>query len=77
MTHQVTIFKKYTADEGLVFDWADPHYHMEPKDPEKPDGEKIEVRDHLNAKVLFLGEDDMIENYVEVEENDATELHSK
>lgn len=67
MQKEIVILKKYEADEGLVFDWVDPHYHKEPKDPQNPDGEQIEIQDHLYAKKLFLGENDDITNYIEVE----------
>lgn len=58
MTKEVVV-EKYIADEGLVFDWVDPHYHIE------EDG--TEVRDHLYVDVLFIGRDDDISNYMEVE----------
>lgn len=58
MTTNEVIVRKYIADEGCVFDWAEPHYHTE------EDG--TEVQDHLYAKTLFLGKNDSIENYIEV-----------
>lgn len=58
MTKNEVVIRKYTADEGCVFDWVDPHYHT--------NEEGDEVRDHLYAKTLFLGKNDSIENYVEV-----------
>lgn len=62
MTKNEVVIRKYTADEGLVFDWVDPHYHTE------EDG--TEVQDHLYAKTLFLAANDDISNYVEVKKED-------
>lgn len=50
---------KYEADEGYVFDWKEPRY------VEDKDGNQIQ--EHLYAKVLFIGGNDTINNYVEVE----------
>lgn len=50
---------RYDADEGKVFDWAEPRYE------EDENGNQIQV--HLYAKTLFLGVNDSIENYIEVE----------
>ncbi len=47
---------RYDADDGFVFDWAEPRY--------LEDG----TQEHLYAKTLFIGGHDTIENYVEVEE---------
>lgn len=52
---------KYEADEGKVFDWKEPRFHKD------KDGNQIQ--DHLNAKVLFIGGTDKIENYIEVDED--------
>lgn len=51
---------RYDADEGFVFDWKEPRY------VENEAGEQIQ--EHLYAKTLFIGANDSIENYVEVEE---------
>lgn len=59
MKADIVIVRKYVADEGKVFDWAEPHYTED------------EVREHLYVKFLFLGKDDDISNYVEVEEEMA------
>lgn len=67
MKKEIMILRKFSAEDGMVFDWAMPRYHQEPKDSDNPNGEMIEVRDHLYAKKLFLGENDDIENYIEVE----------
>ena len=50
---------KYEADEGMVFDWKEPRY------VEDENGNQIQ--EHLYAKVLFIGGNDTINNYVEVE----------
>lgn len=50
---------RYDADEGYVFDWVEPRY------VEDENGEKIQ--EHLYAKTLFIGGNDSINNYVEVE----------
>ena len=50
---------RYDADEGKVFDWAEPRFEM--------DAEGNEVQIHLNAKTIFIGPSDRIENYIEVE----------
>lgn len=64
--------QRYDADEGYVFDWAEPRYDIQ----EDEDGNEISrTQIHLNAKTLFIGANDKIENYVEVaEDGTATEL---
>ena len=51
---------RYDADEGKVFDWAEPRYIE--------DENGNQVQEHLYAKTLFIGGNDSIENYIEVEE---------
>ena len=51
---------RYDADEGKVFDWKEPRYI------EDENGEQIQ--EHLYAKTLFIGGNDNIDNYIEVEE---------
>ena len=51
---------RYDADEGYVFDWKEPRYVVDET------GEQIQ--EHLYAKTLFIGLNDSIDNYVEVEE---------
>ena len=53
---------RYDADEGKVFDWANLAEHQ----TEDENGEVI--HEHLYAKTLFIGGNDTIENYVEVDE---------
>lgn len=57
---------RYDADEGKVFDWAEPHYVYVPVDETKPDGEMKQIQEHLYATTLFIGSNDSIDNYVEV-----------
>lgn len=58
---------RYDADEGKVFDWKEPRYIT------NENGE--EVREYLNVKTLFIGGNDTITNYIEVDENgNYTEL---
>lgn len=52
---------RYDADEGKEFDWKEPRYIT------NENGE--EVREHLNVKTLFIGGNDTITNYIEVDEN--------
>ena len=56
---------RYDADEGMVFDWAEPHYY------EEIDKNGIVIKkeqEHLYARTLFIGGNDAIENYIEVPE---------
>lgn len=57
---------RYDADEGKVFDWAEPRY----EDEYDKDGKHIvgQKQVHLYVKTLFIGALDSIENYMEVEE---------
>ena len=50
---------RYDADEGKVFDWREPRFN------EDEEGNK--VQEHLYAKTLFIGGNDSIDNYIEVE----------
>lgn len=60
---------RYDADEGKVFDWKEPRYIYEPIDSELGMlGEKQVGQQHLYAKTLFIGGNDSIENYIEVDE---------
>ena len=58
---------RYDADEGKLFDWKEPRFIE--------DEEGNQVQEHLNAKTLFIGNTDSIENYIEVDETgNVTEL---
>lgn len=49
---------RYDADEGKVFDWVEPRFF------EDENGNQIQ--EHLYAKTLFIGGNDSIDNYIEV-----------
>ena len=51
---------RYDADEGMVFDWAEPRF--------TEDENGNEVQEHLYVKTLFIGSHDNINNYIEVKE---------
>ena len=57
---------RYDADDGYLFDWAEPRYQDVFDEDGKPTGEKIQ--EHLYVKTLFIGGNDTIDNYIEVEE---------
>lgn len=57
---------RYDADDGYCFDWAEPRYQDVIDEDGKPTGEQ--VQEHLYAKTLFIGGNDTIDNYIEVEE---------
>ena len=60
---------RYDADDGKVFDWAEPHYQEVLIDENKPElGTKQGEQEHLYAKTLFIGSNDTIHNYIEVDE---------
>lgn len=61
MKSQEYTVQRYDADEGKVFDWVDLEAHQY----EDEDGNKIQ--EHLYVKTLFIGINDNIENYVEIE----------
>lgn len=50
---------RYDADDGMVFDWKEPRFI------EDENGKQIQ--EHLFVKTLFIGGNDSIENYIEVE----------
>lgn len=58
MKSQTFNLTRYDADEGYVFDWAEPRYI------EDENGNK--EQEHLFAKTLFIGSTDSIDNYIEV-----------
>lgn len=58
MKTQNYMVKRYDADDGMVFDWKEPHYDV--------DEEGNQIQEHLHAKTLFIGEFDSIDNYIEV-----------
>lgn len=62
---------RYDADEGKVFDWAEPHYVYVPVDETRPDGEMKQIQEHLYATTLFIGSNDSIDNYIEVYKSES------
>lgn len=59
---------RYDADEGKVFDWKESRYLQVPVNPYNPEeGTKNGEQEHLYVKTLFIGGNDTIENYVEVD----------
>lgn len=56
---------RYDADEGKVFDWKTPRYIE--------DEEGNQIQEHLNVSTLFIGGNDKIENYVEVDADGVME----
>ena len=59
---------RYDSDEGKVFDWAEPRYKEVLIDENNPElGTKQGEQEHLYAKTLFIGSNDTIDNYIEVE----------
>lgn len=61
MKSQEYTVQRYDADEGKVFDWVKLEAHQH----EDEEGNKIQ--EHLYVKTLFIGINDNIENYVEIE----------
>lgn len=61
MKSQEYTIQRFDADEGKVFDWV----NLEAHQFEDEDGNKIQ--EHLYVKTLFIGGNDNIENYVEIE----------
>lgn len=59
MKSQEYTVQRFDADEGKVFDWKEPRFL------EDEEGNKIQ--EHLYVKTLFIGINDNIENYVEIE----------
>lgn len=56
---------RYDADDGKCFDWAEPRFNEEIDEH----GNVINrVQEHLYAKTLFIGGNDSIDNYIEVDE---------
>ena len=56
---------RYDADEGKVFDWKEAHFIE--------DEEGNQIQEHLNVSTLFIGGNDKIENYVEVDADGVME----
>ena len=63
---------RYDADNGKVFDWAEPRFQDVIDEDGKPTGEK--KQEHLYVSTLFIGRTDDINNYIEVEK--PNEIHN-
>ena len=50
---------RYDADEGKVFDWKESRF--------TEDAEGNQIQEHLYAKTLFIGGNDTIDNYIEID----------
>lgn len=53
---------KYIADDGFLFDWKEPRFNED-------------EQEHLYVSVLYLGDNDSIDNYIQVEESLAIEFY--
>lgn len=53
---------KYIANNGFLFDWKEPRFNGD-------------EQEHLYVSVLFLGDNDSIDNYIQVEESVAIEFY--
>ena len=60
---------RYDADEGKVFDWAEARY-IEVEDER---GRVTQIQEHLYVTTLFIGANDSIDNYIEVDAPAAKE----
>lgn len=54
---------RYDADDNKVFDWKEPRFIGEIDE----NGNEVKIQEHLYAKTLFIGPNDNIENYVEID----------
>jgi hypothetical protein len=61
MKSQNFFITKYEADKGKVFDWANLEEHK------ITDDNGNEIQEHLYAKTLFIGSNDSIANYIEID----------
>lgn len=55
---------RYDADDGKLFDWAEPRYNEEFDENGNVIGK---TQEHLYVKTLFIGGNDSIDNYIEVD----------
>ena len=55
---------RYDADDGKLFDWAEPRYNEEFDENGNVIGK---TQEHLYVKTLFIGGNDNIDNYIEVD----------
>lgn len=50
---------RYDADDNKVFDWKEPRFIE--------DKEGNQIQEHLYARTLFIGGNDTIDNYIEID----------
>ena len=50
---------RYDADDNKAFDWKEPRFIE--------DKEGNQIQEHLYAKTLFIGGNDTIDNYIEID----------
>lgn len=55
---------KYIANDGFLFDWKEPRFNGD-------------EQEHLYVSVLFLGENDSIDNYIEVNQAESLSYYSR
>ena len=67
MKYSDFVLTRYDADDGKLFDWKEPRYTDVLDKKGNPTGEQ--TREHLYVKTLFIGANDTIENYIEVDED--------
>ena len=54
---------RYDADDNKVFDWKEPRFTTIVDE----EGNEKEIQEHLYAKTLFIGGNDTIDNYIEID----------
>lgn len=59
---------RYDADEDKVFDWSEPRFiEVQVTGEAQPQ----QIQEHLYVKTLFIGGNDSIDNYIEVDQEAA------
>ena len=61
MKTETFTLQRFDADDNKIFDWANLEAHQH----EGEDGEIIQ--EHLYAKTIFIGANDTIDNYIEID----------
>ena len=56
------IKNKHIANDGFLFDWKEPRFYED-------------KQEYLYVSVLYLGDNDSIDNYIQVEESDSIEFY--
>lgn len=60
MKNKPIVIQRYDADDGKVFDYMPPRF--------KEDEEGNQIQQHFYAKTIYIGKNDSIDNYIEVDE---------